>query len=102
MPFENVKYFLENYLTDIVGLFLVCSVDFNVPLNKGKKVANNQRYKILLESADVHWVVYQGLKGTPDFKWQGWSKDFFGFEIFNFGIFSGRKILASYFLGSLI
>ena len=34
-------------LTDIVGLFLVCSVDFNVPLNKGKKVANNQRYKIL-------------------------------------------------------
>ena len=24
--------------------------------------------------------------GTPDFKWQGWSKDYFGFEIFDFGI----------------
>ena len=43
-----------------------------------------------------------------DFKWtgmikqQGWSKDSLGFEIFNFGIFWGRKILASIFLGSLI
>ena len=29
-------------------------------------------------------------------------KDFLGFEIFNFRIFWGRKILASIFLGSLI
>ena len=40
--------------------------------------------------------------GTLDFKWQGWSKDFFGFEIFDFGIFLSRKILASIFWGSLI
>ena len=26
---------------------------------------------------------------TPDFKWQGWSKDFFGFEIFRFRDFLG-------------
>ena len=24
--------------------------------------------------------------GTPDLKWQGWSKDFWGFEIFDFGV----------------
>ena len=29
-------------------------------------------------------------------------KIFWGFEIFNFGIVGGRKILASIFLGSLI
>ena len=28
---------------------------------------------------------------TQDFKWQGWSKDFFGFEIFDIGIFWIRK-----------
>ena len=31
--------------------------------------------------------------GTPDFKWRGWSKDLFGFEIFDSGIFSLRKVL---------
>ena len=40
--------------------------------------------------------------GTLDFKWQGWSKNFWGFEIFDFGIFWDRKVLASIFLGSLI
>ena len=30
--------------------------------------------------------------GIRDFKWQGWSKDFFGFEIFDSGIFLGTKI----------
>ena len=35
--------------------------------------------------------------GTPDFKWQGWSKDVFGLEIFSFGICLGRRILASIF-----
>ena len=40
--------------------------------------------------------------GTLDFKWQGWSKNFLGFEIFDFGIFWDRKVLASIFLGSLI
>ena len=35
--------------------------------------------------------------GTPDFKWQEWSKDFFGFEIFDFGIFMVKKFLASIF-----
>ena len=29
--------------------------------------------------------------GTPDFRWQGWSKDFFGFDIFDFGIFISRS-----------
>ena len=44
----------------------------------------------------------QGGGGTLDFKWQGWSKNFLGFEIFDFGIFWDRKVLASIFLGSLI
>ena len=30
--------------------------------------------------------------GTWDFKWQGWWKDFFGFEIFDSRIFLGTKI----------
>ena len=36
--------------------------------------------------------------GTRDFKWRGWSKDFFGFEIFDSGIFFGYENLASIFL----
>ena len=43
-------------------------------------------------------VVPEG--GTPDFKRQEWSKDVLGFEIFGFGIFLGRKILASIFLAA--
>ena len=35
-----------------------------------------------------------GGRGTPNFKWQGWSKDFWGFECFDFGTFLGGKILA--------
>ena len=35
--------------------------------------------------------------GTRDFKWQGWPKDFFGFEIFDFGIFLGTKIWQVFF-----
>ena len=27
---------------------------------------------------------------NPDFNWHGWSKDFFEFEIFDFGIFFGQ------------
>ena len=38
---------------------------------------------------------------TPGFKWQGWLKDFWGFEIFYFGIFLRGKILASICFGSL-
>ena len=37
--------------------------------------------------------------GTLDFMWQGWSKDFFEFEISYFGIFLVGKIWASIFLG---
>ena len=33
-----------------------------------------------------------GGAGTWDFKWRGWSKDFFGFEIFDSRIFWGGKI----------
>ena len=39
--------------------------------------------------------------GTLDFKRWGGAKDFFGFEIHNFGIFLDEKILASIFSGSL-
>ena len=35
--------------------------------------------------------------GTPDFKWQGWSKDFLGFEIFDSGIFLRSKIWQVFF-----
>ena len=40
--------------------------------------------------------------GTLDFKWQQQSKDFSGFEIFNFRMLLGRNILALIFWGSLI
>ena len=40
--------------------------------------------------------------GILDFKRQGCSKDFLGFEILNFLISLERKILVSTFLGSLI
>ena len=35
--------------------------------------------------------------GTRDFKWRGWSKDFWGFEIFDSGIFLGTKIWQVFF-----
>ena len=35
--------------------------------------------------------------GNLDFEWQGWLKNFLGFEIFDFKIFWGRKILATIF-----
>ena len=35
-------------------------------------------------------------------KWQGGAKGFLGFEIHDFGIVLGKKILASIFFGSLI
>ena len=35
--------------------------------------------------------------GTRDFKWRGWSKDFFGFESFVSGIFLGTKIWQVFF-----
>ena len=45
--------------------------------------------------------IFAPREGTPDFKWCGWSKDFFGFEIFNSGIFLGRKIWQVFFWGWL-
>ena len=39
----------------------------------------------------------QGKGGTLDFNWHGWLKDFFGFEIFDSGIFLGRKIWQVFF-----
>ena len=39
---------------------------------------------------------FSSQRGTPNFKGQGWLKDFWGFEIFNFGM-GGWKILASIF-----
>ena len=32
-----------------------------------------------------------GRGNTPNFKWRGWSKDFFGFEIFDPGVFYVAK-----------
>ena len=46
---------------------------------------------------DMSSFLCPGGLGTPDFEWQGWSKDLLGFEIFDFGIFWGRKILAGIF-----
>ena len=34
----------------------------------------------------------RGVGNSPDLKRQDWLKDFFGFEIFDSGIFLGRKI----------
>ena len=41
--------------------------------------------------------VPRGVSTPHDSEWQGWSKDFWGFEIFDFGIFLGRKILPGIF-----
>ncbi len=35
--------------------------------------------------------------GTPACQWRGWSKDFFGFEIFDSGIFLDKKIWQVFF-----
>ena len=42
------------------------------------------------------WAMPRG--GTRDLKWRGWSRDFFGFEIFDSGIFLGAKIWQVFFL----
>ena len=39
---------------------------------------------------------------APGFKSRGWSKDVFGLDIFNSGIFLGYENLAILFLGGLI
>ena len=39
----------------------------------------------------------RGGGGTRDFKWRGWSKEFFEFEIFDSGIFLGTKIWQVFF-----
>ena len=57
---------------------------------------------VTISAVLFHCFKARGGGATPDFKWQGWSKDLFRFEIFNFGIFLGNKILASIFWGSLI
>ena len=36
-------------------------------------------------------------RGTPDFKWRGWSRDFWGFEIFDSRILLRRKNWQVYF-----
>ena len=47
------------------------------------------------EKAATTITVPQGVGDTKDFKWRGWSKDLFGFEIFDSGIFLGLEYLAS-------
>ena len=41
--------------------------------------------------------MFRNYKHTPDFKRQGLSKDFLRYEMFDFGIFLGGKILAVIF-----
>ena len=55
-----------------------------------------------LSPFQLYYFTVSRLGGTRDFKWQGWSKNVFRFEIFNVGIFLGKKMLASIFWGSLI
>ena len=59
-------------------------------------------YNYISEKALLHPGGGGWGKGTRDFKWQGWSKDFLGFEISNSGIFLGTKIWQVFFFGSLI
>ena len=61
-------------------------------LKKKKNIVSH-----LVEGYLIGMVVVDPEGGTPDFKQQEWWKDVFGFEIFGFGIFLGRKILASIF-----
>ena len=130
MPFENVKYFLE-ILQILLDYFLFAVLTLMYHSTRGKRLQTTKGIKsctkcrcalscvpgfekspVIVDrdngfsySGQVTFPIGRGGGrgggGTPDFKWQGWSKDFFGFEIFNFGIFSGRKILASYFFGYL-
>ena len=59
-------------------------------------------YRIYLKFLQI--LSCLGPEGTPDFKWRGWSKDFFGvwnFRVCNFGIFWAEKV-SMHFLNALI
>ena len=64
-----------------------------------------QTIKLMIMPYDTKGMLTWRL-GTPGeysgFQVTGMIEDFFRFEIFDFGIFMGRKILASIFFGSLI
>ena len=47
-------------------------------------------------SSDLHIIEARG-EDTPDFKLRGLSKDIFGFEHFDSGIFQGKKIWQMFF-----
>ena len=44
---------------------------------------------------------WRGGGGTLDFKWWGWSKDFFGFQVFDSEIVLGEGKFVKYFFGWL-
>ena len=58
--------------------------------NGKRQTANGKR-----ETETVNGERAQG--GTWDFKWRGWLKDFWGFGIFDSGIFLGTKIWQVFF-----
>ena len=58
--------------------------------------------KTRLSSNHVGLIAHVPPGGYSGFQVRGMMEGILGFEIFNFGIFLGRKILASIFLGGLI
>ena len=72
----------------MLGFFFKASENLKTPLI-GKTIGQEREM--------VTYMPREGGGGTRDFKWQGWSKDFFGFEIFDSRIFLGTKIWQVFF-----
>ena len=109
MPFENVKYFLE-ILQILLDYFLFAVLTLMYHSTRGKRLQTTKGikscnklqmcielctgvWKMSRHNRPGQWILllrasnFSHGGGTPDFKWQGWSKDFFGFEFSISGFF---------------
>ena len=87
---------LEQFDTHHILLKLETQVRWN---DTKCPLANSEHEK--LTRVKDSFVVFAGWGrggGSPDFKWQGWSKDFLGLGIYDSWIFLGRKIWQIMFL----
>ena len=97
---RTFAYYLKVYKFCLIGLLWFFRCRYLLKISNVIKRRNGSFEKLhwtsasrrLFLTSDLNkWVGGGG--GTPDFKWRGWSKDLFGFEIFDSGIFSLTKVL---------
>ena len=79
---RTFAYHLKWYKFCLIGLLWVFRSRYLLKISNVIKRKNGSFEKL-------HWTS----ANAPDFIWRGWSRDFFGFEIFDSGIFLVRKIL---------